>query len=264
MIKKKLFLLLLAFMLPLSILANDFVIKIDPKENNKERIDQAAQHIMETVYSRPDVHRFVFESSEALKQKSKIIETSEEDLERYPQLRQQAVAASAIYKKAYPNGDFYFLIGNLEDQWSKDDYTRFYTVAKWLSKHGFRTILNVTAFIPDLQEAISNPQTTAMVWNSHGASDGGFSDANGERVPTDLFTAHINKNLRYILFGNCWGLNAETKYNLKKLPKLTVVGWDRTVDSNDLFGYLISERFDEDLAKALNIELKSKGESRIK
>ena len=165
-------------------------------------------------------------------------------------------AAEEIYQKNFPNGDFYYLIGDLNDDWTKSDYSRYYSVAKWLAFRGFRTIINVVAYIPDLQEAASNPHTSAIIWNSHGAESGYVLDTGKAPLPKTIFTKFRSKRLKYILFANCYGDASAKYYGLRKLKDVTSMGWTGTVTSEDLFKYLFSDEFDNDLEKAIGHKLK--------
>lgn len=164
-------------------------------------------------------------------------------------------SSSEIYNKNYPNGDFYYLIGDLDDEWTKKDYSRFYSVAKWLAIRGFRTIINVIAYTPDLQEALSNPKTSAILWNSHGSFSGQIIASDKEAIPDDLFKKHRTSRLKYVLFANCWGNISAERYGLSKMKGLLAEGWDRVVTSDDLFRYIFSTSFDESLSKAFGKEI---------
>lgn len=168
-----------------------------------------------------------------------------------------------IYNKTYPNGDFYYLIGDLSDSWTKSDYAKFYSVAKWLSQRGFRTIINVSAYEPDLQEAISNENTTAIIWNSHGSKSGTIFDTTKVAIDEKVFTNLITPNLKYVLFANCFGLASARKYGLNKMEGVRAQGWEGTVTSNDLFKYIFSTDFDESLSKAIGKDITKKSSQKI-
>jgi len=157
-----------------------------------------------------------------------------------------------------PHGDFYFLTGNLDDRWTDDDYKQFYSIAKWLSKMGFRVIINPVAYVSDAREAAENPKTAAIIWNGHGANDGTVYDADDKPLPADIFTKNKSLSFKYMLFANCWGKFSAQYYRLNRVPNLYTKGWARETTSDDLFGYLFGDDFNTELAKALNVKIQEK------
>lgn len=222
-------------------------VKLDLAKSDQQNLQVFAKQLRENTHA---IRNFVFEFSD-----SKDISKNMAPAADSPN------AAEAIYRKNYPNGDFYYLIGDLDDDWTKNDFSRYYSVAKWLAVRGFRTIINVVAYAPDLQEAVSNSHTSAIVWNSHGSNDGAIYDSAKKALAKSIFTKNRSKSLKYILFANCYGAVSTDYYGLRK-SKMQVIGWNRTVSSEDLFKYLFSEEFDTDLAQALNVKMliKPKGE----
>ncbi len=174
------------------------------------------------------------------------------------QTKSKAEIQQQIYNTNYPNGDFYYLIGDLDNAWTESDYAKFYSVAKWLAIRGFRTIINVAAFEPDLQEAISNSKTSAIIWNSHGRADGTIIDTAKVAINDNIFKTLRTPRLKYVLFANCWGLVSTQKYGLTKMQNILSLGWNRTVTSDDLFRYIFSTDFDSKLSEALGKDIKKK------
>jgi hypothetical protein len=156
-------------------------------------------------------------------------------------------ANKSIYSKNYPKGDFYYLIAGLKDKWTESDYGRFYKIAKKLSNEGFRVIINVDAQVADVKEAIANPNTSAIIWNSHGSEDGVVYDSTEEALPKNIFTKNHSKRLKYILFGNCYGTLSTEYYGLQQDTSITSFGWKGEVDSDMFFHYLESKKFYEAL-----------------
>jgi len=226
----------LFFILSLSLATHSFeqVIKLDLNKgdiyNYKAFVDQAK--------SDTKLSKIIFEFYKSNDESRYFLKTAEK------------ISFTDIYKKNYPNGDFYYLIGDLDDTWTSSDYARYYSVAKWLANNGFRTIINVTAYVPDLEEAISNPNTTALIWNSHAISDGTIRDTNKVNIDNDIFIKLRTPNLKFVLFANCYGARTARKYGLNSMNKLSVLGWDQTVTSDDLFNYLFSTDFDKTLKEA--------------
>lgn len=166
--------------------------------------------------------------------------------------------------KIYPHGDFYYLIGDLSDQWSERDFNKFYSVAKWLAKKGFRVIINPIAFIGDVREAVQNPRTSALIWNSHGNSSGKIFDTNKKALPADIFTTDRSPKLNYILFANCYGTETREYYKIDKDHGFAhAFGFRGTATSTDLFKYLFGTDFNDDLANSLEIKLSNKTQDDI-
>lgn len=163
---------------------------------------------------------------------------------------------SRTYSQNYPNGDFYYLIGDLSPTWGKSDYARFYNVAKLLGQKGFRTIVNVAAATSDIQEAAHNANTTAIIWNSHGADDGTVFDIKDAEVPRDAFAKNKSARLRFVLFANCYGYNSIDYYHIG--GSTLGVGWRGETDSDLFFSYLRSKDFLRDLKRAFGKSLKKK------
>lgn len=163
---------------------------------------------------------------------------------------------SRTYSQNYPNGDFYYLIGDLSPTWGKSDYARFYNVAKLLAQKGFRTIVNVAAATSDIREAARNANTTAIIWNSHGADDGTVFDIKDAEVPRDAFAKNKSARLRFVLFANCYGYNSIDYYHIG--DSTLGVGWQGETDSELFFSYLRSKDFLKDLKKAFGKSLKKK------
>lgn len=182
-----------------------------------------------------------------------IIEIKNNTLEEFDELTDPK-----LYNKNYPNGDFYYLIGDLDSKWAGKDYKRFYSVASWLSKRGFRTIIVPNAYIPDVQEAVQNPNTSAIIWNSHGSSSGEVEDYADNDLPSNIFVENKSKRLKYILFANCYGAASTNFYNLKDLPDLFSTGWSGLTTSDALFAFLFSAKFDKELEESLGVKLVKK------
>lgn len=152
------------------------------------------------------------------------------------------------YKKNYPNGDAYYLIGDLSNRWSKEDFGKFYDTAKMLATRGFRTIVNVNTYISDVREAVQNSNTSVLIWNSHGSDDGAVYDKKDDILPKDIFTKNKSSHLRYVLFANCYGYTSIDYYQIG--GKTLGVGWQEETSSDYFFSYLKSQDFLKDLKKA--------------
>lgn len=174
----------------------------------------------------------------------------------FSQAKASNIFFSSTYSNEYPNGDFYYLIGDLAKNWSKSDYARFYNVARMLEAQGFRTIVNVAASANDVREAARNHQTSAIIWNSHGADDGSIFDIKDIEVPRDAFTKGKSARLRFVLFANCYGYRSIDYYHIG--GQTLGAGWQGESDSEQFFSYLRSDDFQQDLKKAFGNSLKKK------
>jgi hypothetical protein len=152
------------------------------------------------------------------------------------------------YDKNYPNGDFYYLIGDLSNRWGKSDYGAFYDTAKMLALRGFRTVINVNADTSDVREAVQNPRTSAIIWNSHGSDDGAVYDKKDNALPKDTFVKDKSSRLRFVLFANCYGYTSIDYYQIG--GKTLGIGWQEETSSPEFFSYLKSNDFLRDLKKA--------------
>jgi hypothetical protein len=94
------------------------------------------------------------------------------------------LAGEAETNAAYPRGDAYFLVGNLEKETSFTEFGRMSSIARWLAQQGFRPILNPFATITDLREAVQNDRAALIIWSSHGSASGVIRDARQTEVPT--------------------------------------------------------------------------------
>ncbi|MGE0762169.1 MAG: hypothetical protein AB7N80_02710 [Bdellovibrionales bacterium] len=92
-----------------------------------------------------------------------------------------------VTKKTHPNGDVYFLVGKLEPQYGLEQATAFLTNSPALNRLGFRTLVNLSATVGDLYEAVKNPRTRMIIWTSHGDKGGGLRDANNVLIPRNIF-----------------------------------------------------------------------------
>lgn len=156
------------------------------------------------------------------------------------------------YQTAYRNGDLYFLISNLTDSWTQDEWGRYYTIAKWLVKHRFRVILNPVAYTADLREAVKNPRTSGIIWSGHGANDGTMNDVGEQVLPSSIFTDGKGSHFKHLVISACNGDEVLRYYDTSGIG---VHYWSGTTDTQALFTYLISDRWNHDLESDLGIAL---------
>lgn len=116
---------------------------------------------------------------------------------------------------AYPNGDAYFLIGDVSDidgSFVNNVVTEFTEMSGRLNALGFRTISNPVATVADLAEALANPRTTVLIWASHGAKDGTLADRNNVEIPESLFSSD-SPIPRFVYLAACHGDSVGKKYD---------------------------------------------------
>lgn len=100
-----------------------------------------------------------------------------------------AVTASShalTVESAYPSGDFYFLISDLEPSYRDMQTLAFLKLLPELTDLGYRVILNTAALEVDLREALANPRTKTIFWSGHGHKLGGLGTVTG-RIGSDYF-----------------------------------------------------------------------------
>ncbi|MGE0614741.1 MAG: hypothetical protein AB7P04_03800 [Bacteriovoracia bacterium] len=156
------------------------------------------------------------------------------------------------YADAYTNGDLYFLIGHLADDWTKDEWTKFYSVAKWSVQRRFRVILNPVTFVLDLKEAVQNERASVIIWSSHADTSGTIYDAAKRPVPTNIFYEKAGRAKRHYTFSNCYSDLTVNTYSFPVGTQMT--HWTGTTTSGQLFAYLFSDRWNRALEETLGIK----------
>lgn len=149
----------------------------------------------------------------------------------------EPVSVSAVNTK----GDISFLHGNLEADWTKKEWDRFYDVARALAKRSYRIIMNPVATVEDVRNTVQDERTLIIIWSSHGNSAGQVRDTNKELLPQDAWSAKIGRRFRRLVLGSCFGDQSVKYYDVKDLD---VKYWKGTTTTDDLFDYLNSKDFD--------------------
>lgn len=160
---------------------------------------------------------------------------------------------SQTYSNAYKNGDIYFLIGDLDNDWRRDEWGKFYGISKWLVKHYFRVIVNPTAYQADLKEAVQNPTTSGILWSSHASKDGKVYGADGKPISQDSFSQNASPTFRHLVLSNCNGEEVLDYYPTP--PNLKYHYWPDEANTEDFFFYLKSDKWNRDLENDLGIKL---------
>lgn len=151
------------------------------------------------------------------------------------------LSGRSAYSEAYKYGDVVFLTGHLEDDWTQQEWTRYYGVAKWLVQNGFRVVMNPVAMPKDIKAAVQDDSTKVIIWSSHGSESGGIYDSAKNLVPEDAFLA-AGRNFKQLIVSSCYSDVMAERY---KFPQgLSVVHWTGTTGSDELFDYLTSKRWD--------------------
>ena len=84
--------------------------------------------------------------------------------------------------------------------------------------------------------------TSVVIWSSHGSSDGAVYDANYQQLPYGIFLEGDPKNYRrQFILSNCYSDQTFKKYSWP--GQSSQVYWEGTTDANELFDYLMSDRW---------------------
>lgn len=153
-------------------------------------------------------------------------------------------------------GDIYFLIGNLEDNWSGEEYKAYFPIARWLSVQGFRAVINPAAYIPDIRDAAQSESTRGIIWSSHGSKAGQIFDKSHTPLPQHIFTYKASKGLKHFVMGDCYGDQVSSYYTFPE--NSGVHFWSGEITSEDFFKYLTSRKWREDI----KADLKFRGKKR--
>lgn len=166
-------------------------------------------------------------------------------------------AHDAIYRSAYRNGDMYFLVGDLtaqgqsKDTWPEEEWREYYDIARWLVKKRFKAILNPAAQQVDVREAVTNPRTAGIIWSGHGSLDGLLTDYIGHVLDGDTFSKDASPSFRHLVWSSCNGEKVVQTYKLQ--AQTTAHHWFGSTYTSELFKYLRSSRWDQDLLKDLKL-----------
>jgi hypothetical protein len=148
--------------------------------------------------------------------------------------------------RAYPNGHVYFLIGDYKEG-AQREYEKFYSVSTWLSGNGYKPIVIANARLIDIQEAVTNPHTTGIIYSSHGSPSGRLGDGDEKVLPKDIFANGASPRLRFFVISACHGDQCTLHHAFPDGAEK--VFWEGKTYSPALLTYLFSEKFNEDLRK---------------
>lgn len=164
-----------------------------------------------------------------------------------------------IFEEEDPNkfrGDVYFLIGDLTNAWSEEEYGAYFPVAKWLSVNGFRAIINPAVYIRDVKDAVKSEDTRAIIWSSHGSEDGQIFDKSDGALPRNIFSYNASSRLKHVVLGNCYGERVSGHYSFPEMAG--VHHWVGEITSDIFFSYLKSNKWRKDFKSDLRIKGKLK------
>lgn len=172
-------------------------------------------------------------------------------------LQKQFNPFDQIINELDPNkfrGDVYFLIGDLTNAWSEEEYVAYFPVAKWLSTNGFRAIINPAAVIKDVRDAVKSIDVRGIIWSSHGSEDGEIFDKNDQALPRNIFSYKASPRLRHFVLGDCYGERVANFYSFP--AEAGVHHWVGEITSDDFFNYLKSSKWRRDFTADLRIKAK--------
>ncbi len=177
----------------------------------------------------------------------------------FSQLQKQFNPFDQIFEDEDPNkfrGDVYFLIGDLTNAWSEEEYTTYFPVAKWLSVNRFRAIINPAVLIKDVKDAVKSEDTRGIIWSSHGSEDGEVFDKEDNALPRNIFSYNAGSRLKHFVLGDCYGERVSNHYSFPE--GAGVHHWVGEITSEDFFSYLKSSKWREDFKTDLRIKTKKK------
>lgn len=153
-------------------------------------------------------------------------------------------------------GDIYFLIGDLTNSWSEEEYASYFPIARWLSIQGFRAIINPAAYIKDIREAVKAEDTRGIIWSSHGSEDGEIFDKADIALPRHIFTNDASDGLKHFVLGDCYGSLVASYYTFPQ--DSGVHYWTGEITSDVFFDYLKSAKWRREFFKDLKLKPKKK------
>lgn len=157
---------------------------------------------------------------------------------------------------AKSHGDIYFLIGDLTNSWSEEEYVAYFPVAKWLSLNGFRAIINPAVYIQDVRDAVKSETTRGIIWSSHGSEEGEIFDKSERPLPKNIFSIDAAPGLKHFVLGDCYGERVAAHYSFPK--DAGIHHWTGEITSEDFFKYLKSSAWHDDLRQDLRVKTKKK------
>lgn len=143
----------------------------------------------------------------------------------------------------YTNKNFYILIALGKEQKdltiAKTDWDAIYYIMGYLSSLNYRVMINVQATTQHLKLASQDPDTSVILWSSHGNKQG-FYDYNGAKVPYDIFKDK-SSNFYQLLLSSCEGRIAlNNHYNTYGLR---TYAWEGLTDSTELKNFIVSDKW---------------------
>lgn len=122
---------------------------------------------------------------------------------------------------------------------TKIEYQKMWSMMNYLSKKNFRVVMNVRATSDDLSEALSSRTSSVVVFSSHG-NERRFYDFNSQPVPTDIFKYRASNVYQFVL-SSCYGSYALQNYNVPK--NLYVYSWPGLTNPDELISFLVSNAY---------------------
>ncbi len=196
-------------------------IGLDTDENNPESVIQFTEELERKQAENPDE---IFEVVPLQKKSSNLILSGLKD--------------DHLYKAK----NFYILIGlgsrQKDEVIQKTDWEALYSIMNYLSSRNFRVMINVQATTEHLKAAVSDENTSVILWSSHGNKEA-FYDYNGNAVPKDIFK-NKSKNFYQFILSSCEGKIALSKYQFSGIKTWA---WEGMTNSNQLKRFLLSDKW---------------------
>jgi hypothetical protein len=124
-----------------------------------------------------------------------------------------------------PLGNAVILLGNLSEHEKNKDVYSINQYLGWMKDAGIRTYVVRDARAEDLRAAFSDPNTSIVIWSSHGSREGYIADSYGRFIP-DGFLSGITSNVRFFAAAGCYG--EQTCHRLVR--GIQIFGYDRPVE----------------------------------
>lgn len=148
-------------------------------------------------------------------------------------------------------GNIYIMWGNLEDDGSKYEWERIFYVVRWLSKKGFKVIINPYSLLRNVKEALMDKEIKVFIWSGHGDT-GVLRDKEFQVLPQNIFTK-VSPSLKEVIFSSCDGDLLTDNYRFSE--SFTPYYWSGKTNSKEFLDFLLSPRWIELLSADLEINL---------
>lgn len=160
------------------------------------------------------------------------------------------LSTDQLLTKSYPNGDAYFLIGDLDNSMTNEEVNRFEEVEPLFRENGFRLFIRRSTSTSELRAAVQNPRTTVIIWSGHGNQNGYIFDNRSSVIPTDIFTRNASPRLSLLVLSACYGECVTRRYPTPSFVEQ--IHWKGRTNTKSFFYFLNGERFYNLIKSSMN------------